>query len=169
MPSEQQKRSKKHSTIDSDNIKGFFEVYMDKELKGMTIDYEKVQALNLTSVSTQTINQDETPNESFEEKYEKLLDQYEKLEKKNQDLKTRIKCLKAKKSKKIIKYKKIKQCAEVLDLDIDVLKQCKGDNATITCRNVTRALYPDAAERASKTISTIGKTKVKAIVDMYKI
>ncbi|CAF4364772.1 unnamed protein product, partial [Rotaria magnacalcarata] len=40
-----------------------------------------VQALHLTSVSTQTINQDETPNESFEIKYRKLLEQYEKLEK----------------------------------------------------------------------------------------
>jgi len=87
MPSEQQKRSKKHSIIDSDDIKGFFEVYMDKELKGMTIDYGKVQALHLTSVSTQTINQDETPNESFEVKYGKLLDQYEKLEQKIKILK----------------------------------------------------------------------------------
>ncbi|CAF3938201.1 unnamed protein product, partial [Rotaria sp. Silwood1] len=80
-----------------------------------------------------------------------------------------IKCLKAKNKKKIIKYKKIKQCAKVLDLDINLLKQCKGDSSTITSRNVTRELFPDAAERASKTISTIEKTKVTAIVEFARI
>ncbi|CAF4098124.1 unnamed protein product [Rotaria magnacalcarata] len=134
----------------------------------MTIEYGKVQALHLTSVSTQTINQDETPNESFEIKYRKLLEQYEKLEKENQDLITEIKCLTAK-NKKIIKYKKIKQCAKVLYLDINLLKQCKGDSSAITCRNVTRKLFPDAAERASKTISTIEKTKVTTIVEFARI
>ncbi|CAF4503675.1 unnamed protein product [Rotaria socialis] len=169
MSSEQRKTSKKHSIIDNDNIKGFFEVYLDQELKGLAIDYGKVLALYLTSVSTQTINQDETPNESFEIKYRKLLEQYEKLEKENQDLTTEIKCLKAKNKKKIIKCKKIKQCAKVLGLDIDLLKQCKGDSSTITCRNVTRELFPDAAERASKTISTIEKNKVTAIVEFARI
>lgn len=168
MSSEQQKKSKKHSIIDSDNIKGFFEVYMDKELKGLKVDYGEVQSLHLTSVSTQTINQEETPNEFFEIKYRKLLEQYEKLEKENQDLTSEIKCLKTRNKKKIIKYKKIKQCAKVLELDINSLKQCKGDSSTITCRNVTRALFPNTAERASKTISTIGKTKVTAILSMYK-
>ncbi|CAF4075919.1 unnamed protein product [Rotaria magnacalcarata] len=110
----------------------------------MTIEYGKVQALHLTSVSTQTINQDETPNESFEIKYRKLLEQYEKLEKENQDLTTEI------------KY-------------INLLKQCKGDSSAITCRNVTRKLFPDAAERASKTISTIEKTKVTTIVEFARI
>ncbi|CAF1197007.1 unnamed protein product [Rotaria magnacalcarata] len=100
MSSEQRKTSKKHSIIDNDNIKGFFEVYLDQELKGLAIDYGKVPALYLTSVSTQTINQDETPNESFEIKYRKLLEQYEKLEKENQDLTTEIKCLKAKNKKR---------------------------------------------------------------------
>lgn len=101
--------------------------------------------------------------------YQKLLERYEKLEKENQALTTEIKCLKAKNKKKIIKYKKIKQCAKVLDLDINLLKQCKDNSSTITCRNVTRELFPDATERASKTISTIENNKVKAIVGMYKI
>ena len=65
----------------------------------MTIDYGKLLALHLTSISTQTINQDETPNESFEIKFRKLLEQFEKSVKENRDFTTETKCLKAKKKK----------------------------------------------------------------------
>ena len=120
--------SERPSIIDNDNIKGFFEIYMDNELKGMKVDYGNVKSLYLTSVSTQT----ETPDESLKIKFQKLLKQNEELEKENLSLKLQNNRLKRNMKKKLknkaSKNKKIKKYAKILGLDIDRLKRCKGDS-----------------------------------------
>ena len=161
--------SERQSTIDNDQIKDFFEIYMDNELQGMKVDYGNVKSLYLTSVSTQT----ETPDESSKIKYLKLLKQNEKLEKENLSLKlqnNRLKrYLKNKLKNKINKNKRIKRYAKILGLDIDRLKTCKGDSLTITCRNITRELFPNVAERARTTVAQLEDPIVKAITGAYKM
>ena len=88
--------AERQSMIDNDNIKGYFEIYMDNQFQGMRVDYEEVQSLHLTSISTQT----ETPIESIEIKFLELLKQNEELQKENQDLKSRNNRLKRKIEKK---------------------------------------------------------------------
>lgn len=158
--------SERQSIIDNDKIKGFFEIYMDNELQGMKVDYGNVKSLYLTSVSTQT----ETPDESSKIK---LLKQNEKLEKENLSLKlqnNRLKgYMKNKLKNKTNKNKRIKRYAKILGLDMDRLKKCKGDSSTITCRNITRELFPNVAERARTTVAQMEDTIIKAITGAYKM
>lgn len=159
--------SERQSIIDNDKIKGFFEIYMDNELQGMKVDYGNVKSLYLTSVSTQT----ETPDESSKITFLKLLKQNEKLEKENLSLKlqnNRLKgYMKNKLKNKTNKNKRIKRYAKILGLDMDRLKKCKGDSFTITCRNITRELFSNVAERARTTVAQMEDTIIKAITGVY--
>jgi len=67
------------------------------------------------------------------------------------------------------KNKRIKRYAKILGLNIDRLKKCKGDSSTITCRNITRELFPNVAERARTTVAQMEDTIIKAITGAYKM
>jgi hypothetical protein len=157
MPTKKKKNSDEQSVINTDNIKGFFEVYMDQELQGLKIDDTNVQKLYLTSVTTQTNQEPEPSNSSFERKYQKLLIKYKLLSRKYKVLKLKI-------NKKNKKFTKIKYCLTILGLPVNCLKRCKGKNSTKTCRKIIQEIYPDKAVRATKRIANMDKTKIATII-----
>jgi hypothetical protein len=157
MPTKKKKNSEEQSVINTDDMKGFFEVYMDKELEGLKIDDKNVQKLYLTSVTTQTNQEPEPSNSPFERKYRKLLIKYKLLSRKHKVLKSKI-------NKKKKKFTKIKHCLKILGLHVNCFKRCKGKNSTKTCRKIMQEIYPDKAVRAAQTIATMDKTKIATII-----
>lgn len=144
------------------------DIYIDNKLVGLTIDHEDIPALFLFSKSTQTTDEKVPTNESYKEKYYKILKRYNILKKKHRYSINKINQLTKKHRKKTTKYQEIKKFATILGLDFQSLLKCKKKTPTKTCRQIIRQLFPDSATRAMHSKAKLGPSKVLAIQGMDK-
>ncbi len=67
------------------------------------------------------------------------------------------------------KNKEIEKLAVVLGLKVGVLKSCKKNNITKTCRQVIKEMFPISRVRAKKSISIMPRIQKEAIRGNYRI